>query len=141
VNVTDRMKRARAVIGGEGNGGVIYPDVNFGRDSFVGMALVLHLMQDEKKSISELVGRLPHYTMLKTTRQVASDQVPQLLDKLKHSYRDKKLDLQDGIKIEMDGAWVHVRPSNTEPIVRVVAEASTKESAEQLIREVDALLK
>jgi len=141
VNVTDRMKRTAAVIGGEGNGGVIYPDVNFGRDSFVAMALVLHLMQDEGKSISELVSRLPRYTMLKTTRQVASDQVAHLLDKLKESYRGKKVDLQDGVKIDTDGGWVHVRPSNTEPILRVVAEAATRETAERLIREVDAILK
>ncbi len=140
VNVTDRMKTSKAVIGGEGNGGVIYPDVNFGRDSFVGMALVLHLMEEQQKPLSEIVAQLPRYSMIKTTRQVASDQIPALLEKLKSFYRDKKIDLQDGVKIHLDGSWIHVRPSNTEPIMRVVVEAPSQEQAEKLVREIEAQL-
>jgi phosphomannomutase len=140
VNVTDRMKIAGAVIGGEGNGGVIYPEVNFARDSFVAMALVLHLMEEERKPLSAILARLPHYAMIKTSRQVVSDQVPALLEKLKSRYSGKKMDLQDGVKVYVDSAWIHIRPSNTEPIMRVVVEAPTQAQAEKLVREVEAQL-
>lgn len=140
VNVTDRMKAAGAVIGGEGNGGVIYPEVNFARDSFVAMALILHLMEEEQKPLSEILGKLPRYAMIKTSRQVGSDQVPALLEKLKSRYRGKKMDLQDGVKIYVDSAWIHIRPSNTEPIMRVVVEAPTQAQAEKLVQEIEAQL-
>jgi phosphomannomutase len=140
VNVTDRMNAAGAIVGGEGNGGVIYPEVNFARDSFVAMALVLHLMEQERKPLSEILAQLPHYAMIKTSRQVVSDQVPALLEKLKSHYRGKKMDLQDGVKVYVDSAWIHIRPSNTEPIMRVVVEAPTQAQAEKLVHEVEAQL-
>jgi len=122
----------KAIIGGEGNGGVIYPRINFGRDSLVGMALILHLLARTGKSVSELVAELPPYRMIKEKITCPSGRIPDVLRMVKRAYSDRPMDLRDGVRVALDDGWFLVRGSNTEPIVRVVAEAMTESRARAL---------
>ncbi|MDB5307747.1 MAG: algC [Gemmataceae bacterium] len=131
-NVVGRMREVGAVIGGEGNGGVIDPRVGWVRDPFVGMALILSLMAEEGKSFSQLVAELPRYAMLKTKYTVSRDQLPSALDALERRWPDAHVDRTDGLRLDGADWWLHVRGSNTEPVVRVIAEAPTEEQARQL---------
>jgi len=118
-NVAEGMQRERAVIGGEGNGGVIYPAINFGRDSLVGIALVLHLLSDAGQPLSSLVSALPPSGMVKAQTTCPSQRVADVLRRVRQVYAEHPIDLRDGVKVMLDGAWFHVRGSNTEPIIRV----------------------
>jgi phosphomannomutase len=139
-NVVERMRATKAVIGGEGNGGVIDPRVGWVRDPFIGMALILSLMADEGKPLSKLVAELPPYAMLKTKFAVARDQLPVVLAALEAKWPGTTADRLDGLRLDGPDWWLHVRPSNTEPVVRVIAEAPTAERARQLCDEAAGLL-
>jgi phosphomannomutase len=131
-NVTEAMQRERAVIGGEGNGGVIYPQVNFARDSLVGIALILHLLAESGRSVSELVAELPKYELVKEQIECPSHKIAQVLKMLRREYAGQPMDLRDGVKVSVADGWFHLRGSNTEPVLRLVAEAETQERAAQI---------
>jgi phosphomannomutase len=133
VNVTEEMQKQSAVIGGEGNGGVIYPRLNFARDSLVGMALVLHLLAETGQTITELVSTLPGFAMIKEKLACPSDRIPGVLRMLRHEYAAYPMDLRDGVKVSLPGGWFLVRGSNTEPIIRVIAEAEGEADARAII--------
>ena len=126
-NVTEGMQREGAVIGGEGNGGVIYPRINFARDSLVGMALVLHLLAERDTSLSNILSQLPTFFMVKEKLTCPSHKIGDVLKMVRQVYADAPADLTDGVKIILPHGWLHVRGSNTEPIIRLSAEAETRE--------------
>jgi phosphomannomutase len=132
VNVTDEMRRVGAVIGGEGNGGVIYPRINFARDSLTGMALVLHLLAARGRTVSEVLATLPRYRMVKEKLPCPSYKIKEVLRSVRSAYADYPVDARDGVKVTLPDGWLLVRGSNTEPIVRVVAEAGTEEQARRI---------
>lgn len=137
VNVVEEIKSVNALIGGEGNGGVIYPKVGLNRDSLTGAALLLNALAVKGRTVSSLVEEIPHYFMIKTKVECADlDAASDLIEKAKHAFPDEDLVLTEGVKVIRPEGWVHVRASNTEPIVRFIAEARTKEEAEDLIRRV-----
>jgi phosphomannomutase len=131
-NVTECMQRESAVIGGEGNGGVIYPRINFARDSLVGMALVLHMLADRGQSLSEILAGLPRLVMIKEKLPCPSNKIPDVLRMVRRVYSNSTVDLRDGVKVLLENGWLHVRGSNTEPIIRLSAEASTETEARAL---------
>lgn len=133
VNVTEEMQKQNAVIGGEGNGGVIYPRINFARDSLVGMALVLHLLADTGHRISEIVNSLPQFRMIKEKLVCPSHKISVVLRMLRNEYTSHALDLRDGVKVILPDGWFLVRGSNTEPIIRVTAEAANEDAARNII--------
>jgi phosphomannomutase len=135
-NVAKAMQRHKAVIGGEGNGGVIYPPINFARDSLVGMALILHLLAESGKTISQLVADLPACFMVKKRLTFPAHRLGEALARLKREYATYPVDTRDGIKVTLPGGWFIVRGSNTEPVVRVVAEAATEAAAERIATKV-----
>jgi phosphomannomutase len=139
-NVVEKMREVGAVLGGEGNGGVIDPRVGWVRDPFIGMGLVLQLMADTGKALSELVASLPRYTIVKDKYTVARDRLPQLNTALETRWPEAKANRLDGLRLDWPDRWVHVRPSNTEPIVRVIAEAPVAAAAEELCKAVGTLL-
>jgi len=132
-NVVEMMRRRKAVIGGEGNGGVILPDLHYGRDSLVGMALVLMHLARQKSTVSELTESLGHYVIVKSKGNMTS-RFDVKLSKLGEKLTDQKISTVDGVRVDFDNGWVHVRKSNTEPIFRLIAEARTKKDADSLIR-------
>ncbi|HIE03467.1 MAG TPA: phosphoglucosamine mutase [Candidatus Latescibacteria bacterium] len=136
VNVLTEMLRLGSPVGGEGNGGVILPEVNYGRDSLVGMALVLQYMAESGKPISELVAELPKYFMLKARYKDPGLDGERAMEKVMAYFEGEEVDTRDGVRVTRDKAWVHVRPSNTEPLVRVIAEAEDEATAEGLVDEV-----
>jgi len=136
VNVTDKMQQANAVIGGEGNGGVIYPRINFARDSLVGMALVLHLLADSGKTVTQLLDEFPRYTVVKEKMVCPSEKIPAVLKLLRQEYEKFPLDTRDGVKVTLPDGWFLVRGSNTEPIVRVVAESRSENKAREIVARV-----
>lgn len=136
VNVTDKMQQQNAVIGGEGNGGVIYPRINFARDSLVGMALVLHLLADSGKTITQLLDQFPRYTVVKEKMVCPSAKIPAVLKMLRQEYGKFPLDTRDGVKVTLPEGWFLVRGSNTEPIVRVVAESTEESKAREIVARV-----
>jgi len=138
-NVVSAMKKSRAVIGGEGNGGIIIPSLNYGRDATAGMALILQLMAQSGKSISQLSEELPKYCMIKETLEVKDP--ARLLALVKKKFFGQKMDTSDGVKVIFNDSWVHVRSSGTEPIVRVIAEAKDRKTAQGLVNDVKKLLK
>jgi phosphomannomutase len=140
-NVVARMREVEAIIGGEGNGGVIDPRVGWVRDPFVGMAFILSLMAEEKKSFAELVRELPKYAMLKTKFEVSREKLPGAYAALKSQWTDVRLNTEDGLRIDGTDWWLHVRGSNTEPVVRVIAEAPSEEQARELCDEAGAIVK
>ena len=139
-NVVEKMRDVNAVLGGEGNGGVIDPRVGWVRDPYIGMALVLQLLADTGKTLSELVADLPSYTIVKDKYTVTRDALPKLNQALESRWPEPKSNHLDGLRLDWPDRWVHVRPSNTEPIVRVIAEAPRAADAEQLCKEVGAML-
>lgn len=132
INVTQELLHCGAVLGGEGSGGVIWPEVHPCRDSFVAIALVLELVSQSGKSVSQLVAELPSYEIVKDKLQSDAEQTRRILRRLRQEFADKKLSLVDGVRIDFERSWVNVRPSNTEPIVRITAEAPTREEAAKL---------
>ncbi|MEP7195812.1 MAG: phosphoglucosamine mutase [Saprospiraceae bacterium] len=127
VHVVSKMKTVNAVIGGEGNGGTIYPKLHYGRDALVGIALVLANMATKNKTISELKQSYPKYFMHKDKLELNPNlDFLQLLNYLKDHYKNEKINLEDGLKIDMNEGWLHIRKSNTEPILRIYSEATTE---------------
>jgi len=139
-NVTEEMRRVRAVVGGEGNGGVIYPRINFARDSLVAMALVLHLLADTGRAVSELMSELPRSYMVKEKIECRSDRIQKVLKRVRAAYADKPQDLRDGVKVLTESGWFLVRGSNTEPIIRLVAESYDEAEARRLVEELRAIV-
>lgn len=143
VNVVTEMKRVGAVIGGEGNGGVIVPDLHYGRDSLIGTALFLSLLATERCSASDLKAKYPPYSISKNKIELSpSIDVDKILSEVKTRYSHKRVTDIDGVKVDFDEEkmWVHLRKSNTEPIIRIYAEASTEERAAALADEVINLI-
>jgi phosphomannomutase len=136
VNVTEEMQKHNAVVGGEGNGGVIYPRLNFARDSLVGMALILHLLTDTGQNITELVKGLPRFAMIKEKLVCPSDKISTVLRMLRDEYAAYPMDLRDGVKVTLPQGWFLVRGSNTEPIIRVIAEAEAEADATAIFNRV-----
>lgn len=132
-HVLRRMFELGSEIGGEGNGGVIIPSVNPCRDAFVAMALILDSLALTRQSLASLRGRLPTYAIIKEKIPSTPRSTAAFLRLLRQLYRDSQLDLSDGVKVSWPDRWLHVRGSNTEPILRVVAEAATSEEAHQLV--------
>src|SRR5688572_30117998 len=126
-NVVQAMLRENSIIGGEGNGGVIDPRIVPGRDSLVGMAYVLSLMATTGKTISQLVAEMPRYEIVKTKFECRREDANRAVEAIKKEVASEKVDTQDGIRIDWDRAWVHARPSNTEPIMRIIGEARSDE--------------
>ncbi len=139
-SVVDCMARNNATIGGEGNGGVIDPRIVPGRDSLVGMAYVLQLMAATGKSISQLVAELPRYEIVKTKFECRREDADRAVVAIKREFATERIDTQDGIRIDWDRAWVHARPSNTEPIMRIIAEGPDRETAEAKVARVRAVV-
>jgi phosphomannomutase len=137
-NVTAGMQRFRAVIGGEGNGGVIYPAINFARDSLVGMALILHRLASSGRRVSELAAALPPFEMVKVQFPFPSARLRDVLRRAAHEYQGHPQDLRDGVKVTLPEGWFLLRGSNTEPVMRVVAEARDGEAARALAASVRA---
>lgn len=140
-NVVAAMMNSGAIIGGEGNGGVIDMRIVPGRDSLVGMAYILQLMASTGKTISELVAEIPRYVIVKTKFECRREDANRAVEALKKEFAAEKVDTQDGIRIDWDRAWVHARPSNTEPIMRIIAEAPDRDGAEKRIAQVQAVVK
>ncbi len=141
VNVTTKMKECGAIIGGEGNGGVIYPALHYGRDAMVGVALFLTNLAGKACSVSELLKTYPQYYIAKNKIQLSdSALIDRILAELKEAYKNEDINTIDGVKISFEEKkqWVHLRRSNTEPIIRIYAEAQDKESAEALASEIIA---
>ena len=136
VNVTDAMQQHNAVVGGEGNGGVIYPRINFARDSLVGIALVLHLLAESQRTVSELLDTIPRYTIVKEKMACPSHRIPGVLKKIRQDFAKFPLDTRDGVKVMQPDGWLLVRGSNTEPIIRIVAEAKTEDRAREMVNSV-----
>ena len=141
VNVTDGMQQQQAVIGGEGNGGVIYPRINFARDSLVGIALVLHLLAESGKSVTDLLESVPRYHIVKEKIACPSDRIAGVLRTVRQEFAKFQLDTRDGVKVMLPDGWLLVRGSNTEPIVRVIAEAKTEARAREMVSDLIAKLK
>lgn len=137
VNVVTKMKETHAVIGGEGNGGVIYPESHYGRDALVGIALFLSHLAHEGKKVSELRASYPNYFMAKNRIDLAPDtDIDAVLAKVKEHYKGEEINDIDGVKIDFPDKWVHLRKSNTEPIIRVYSEAPTMKEADELGKEI-----
>jgi phosphomannomutase len=145
VNVVVKMKEIGAVIGGEGNGGIIYPELHYGRDSLVGIALFLSHLAHEKKSVSELRDSYPAYTISKNKIELTPEiNVDEVLEKMASKYAHEEVDTTDGVKIYICKEWVHLRKSNTEPIIRIYSESKSATDAdilaERIIGEIKSLI-
>ena len=137
VNVTTLMKEVGAVIGGEGNGGVIYPASHYGRDALVGIALFLSSLAQKGVTASQLRSTLPNYFIAKNRIDLQpTTDVDAILEKVKELYKDQQINDVDGVKIDFPDCWVHLRKSNTEPIIRVYSEAATMEEADKLGKQI-----
>lgn len=141
VNVTTLMKETGAVIGGEGNGGVIYPELHYGRDALVGIAIFLTLMAKTGKKPSELRAGYPPYEIYKTKIQLTPEiDVDAILEAVKDKFASEKITDIDGVKIDFEQSWVHLRKSNTEPIIRIYSEAHTLAEAEKLANDIKEVI-
>lgn len=140
-NVTAKMREVGAVIGGEGNGGVIDPRVGYVRDPFIGMGQVLNLLAQNGKKLSEIVAELPVYHIVKDKYTTPRERLPQLNDLLIKRWPEARVNRVDGLRLDWPDRWLHIRPSNTEPIVRVIAETPEAGDAQALCRAVGEMLK
>ena len=137
INVVIAMKANQSVVGGEGNGGIIYPALHYGRDALVGVALFLTQLAKSGKSCSQLRAQYPEYYMSKNKIELnAGVDVDAILDKMKERYRNEQVTDIDGVKIDFDEEWAHLRKSNTEPIIRIYTESRTKERADALAKKI-----
>ncbi len=142
VNVVTKMKETNAIIGGEGNGGVIYPAAHYGRDALVGVALFLTLLAKSGKKVSELRATYPAYEIAKNKIELTPElDVDAILQAVKERYAGEKITDIDGVKIDFADSWVHLRKSNTEPIIRIYSEAHTMEEADALAESIKAVIK
>jgi phosphomannomutase len=137
VNVVTMMKEQNAIIGGEGNGGVIYPELHYGRDALVGIALFLTHLAKTNLTALRLKSRYPGYYISKNKIELTRDiNVDNVLDAVKKKYRKQPINTVDGVRIEFDREWVHLRKSNTEPIIRIYAESDMEVKAENLAKKI-----
>ena len=137
VNVVTKMKATNAIIGGEGNGGVIYPEIHYGRDALVGIALFLSLLAKSGKKCSDLRKTYPNYVISKNKIQLTPEtDVDAILANVADLYKNEKVNTIDGVKIDFSDGWVHLRKSNTEPIIRIYAESSSTEAADALAKQI-----
>jgi phosphomannomutase len=137
VNVVNKMKSIKAVIGGEGNGGIIYPELHYGRDALVGVALFLTYLAKKKIAVSELRKEYPSYIMIKhKLTLIDREEIQNIFNSLKSVYSKERIDEQDGLKIEWSDSWIHLRPSNTEAIMRLYIEAPDNARADALLAEI-----
>ena len=135
--VVAKMKASQAVIGGEGNGGVIYPALHYGRDALVGIALLLSHLARAEQTASAMRAGYPNYAMVKQKIQLTpATDLAALLNEVQKKYKDYPLNTEDGVKISFEQGWVHLRQSNTEPLIRIYAEAATVAQATQLAEQV-----
>jgi phosphomannomutase len=142
VNVVTKMKDTQAVIGGEGNGGVIYPESHYGRDALVGIALFLSLMSEKGISVSDIRREYPSYHISKNKIELTPEiDVDAILVAMKSKYANERVNDIDGVKIDFADSWVHLRKSNTEPIIRIYSEAATVEESEQLAQRIISEIK
>ncbi len=144
VNVVNKMKETQAIIGGEGNGGIIYPELHYGRDSLVGIALFLSFLADNYDSVSALRKKYPSYYMSKKKIQLTPQlNVDEILKEMENKYASEEINTIDGLKIDFPENWVHLRKSNTEPIIRIYTEATSQieadELAERFIKEIETI--
>lgn len=139
INVVKKMKEVGAIIGGEGSGGVIFPESHYGRDSLVGTALILSLLALNNQSLSNLSDQLPKYKMLKFKKEFQG-RLEQIIEKIINEFPDAEIIREDGIKINLNDGWVQLRASNTEPIVRVISEAIDEDIAKNLANQVLSLI-
>jgi len=139
VHVVRKMKETGAVIGGEGNGGVIIPELHYGRDALVGIAMMLTLLAERNCTLKELKATYPSYQMSKNKvlleKNISADKI---IERIANKYKEHEIDIQDGLKIDFPDSWVQLRKSNTEPILRIYAEAKTMEAAIMLADEIIA---
>ena len=141
VNVVTAMKNTGAVIGGEGNGGVIYPEAHYGRDALVGVALFLTLMAHKGKKVSEIKKEYPQYVITKNKLQLTPEiDVDAILAAVKEAFKGERITDIDGVKIDFEDGWVHLRKSNTEPIIRIYSEARDADRANALADRVKAAI-
>jgi phosphomannomutase len=137
VNVVNKMKECNAVIGGEGNGGVIYPESHYGRDAIVGIGLFLSLLIEKNISVSELLSIYPKYKMVKEKINLSKEiDVDKILNKLAIKYNNENINETDGLKVDFKDSWVHLRKSNTEPIIRIYGEGESEEIANSLVNQI-----
>jgi len=129
-NVVKKMKEVKAVVGGEGSGGVIFPEVHYGRDALVGIALTLQHLTDYGKSVSALKSELPQYFIVKRKIEVTKDP-DEVLKKLIDKFSNKMMNIEDGLRVDFEDHWVHFRKSNTEPIIRIIVEAKSEAKAKE----------
>jgi phosphomannomutase len=134
INVVKKMKETKAIIGGEGSGGVILPDVHYGRDSLVGIALILQNLVEFGGKISEFKDSLPKFEMVKAKINIAGINPDEILKRAIDLFKDSEINTEDGVRVDFEDAWIHIRKSNTEPILRIISEARTKQDAENLIK-------
>lgn len=139
-HVASMMRQQRCVIGGEGNGGIIWPKVIHVRDSLAGAALVLEQLAVTGKSLSQVAAEIPAYAIVKFKQPIQEGMADRAIARLERAFTGERIDLQDGIRIDLADAWVHVRSSNTEPIMRIIAEAPQPAAAQQLIDRVRGLI-
>ena len=135
VNVAVRMREIEAIVGGEGNGGVILPEVHLGRDAPVGIALILQLLTESGRTLSELVAELPRYVIVKDKVHRPDASLDAVYAALREAFGDAEPDTQDGLRLSWTDRWLHVRPSGTEPIVRMIAEAPSEQEARALVEQ------
>jgi phosphomannomutase len=140
VNVALRIRAERAVIGGEGNGGVILPELHLGRDAPLGVALLLQLLLEDRRTVSQIVAGAPRYAIIKDKLARPAASLESVYAALAAAFPDAETDTQDGLRLGWPDRWVHVRPSGTEPVVRVIAEAPTREEAQKLVERGRGLL-
>jgi phosphomannomutase len=133
VNVVKKMKEVNAVIGGEGNGGIIFPELHYGRDALVGIALILSQLAASGKTVKQLRGSYPDYFIVKNKLELdKSLDLNIVFDNIKDKYRSQPVNIEDGLRIEFDNDWVHLRASNTEPIIRIIAESNFETTANNI---------
>ncbi|MEY5041136.1 MAG: phosphomannomutase/phosphoglucomutase [Bacteroidota bacterium] len=137
VNVVEKMKEVNAVIGGEGNGGIIFPDTHYGRDALIGIALFLSLMAEKKLSASALRASYPQYFISKNKIELTPDiDVDLVLASMAKKYQNENINTVDGVKIDFEKEWVHLRKSNTEPIIRIYSESENEQKANDLAKQI-----
>jgi phosphomannomutase len=133
VNVVTKMKEVSAVIGGEGNGGIIVPDFHYGRDALIGIALILTHLAQSGKSLKQLRNGYPDYFISKNKIELSSGiNLKEIFQKIQEKYRTNKINTIDGLRIDFDTDWVHLRASNTEPIIRIIAESRFETTANNI---------
>jgi phosphomannomutase len=139
-NVTEKLIRIKGVAGGEGNGGLIYPSLHWGRDGFLAAAVILQYLASIPKTISQIAGELPSYSMLKTKVDGTRRDIERKIKAIEKIFPRSKISQLDGIKISGDNWWVQIRASNTEPIARLMAEAEDPKEAKRLIAAIESVL-